>query len=202
MSPVLSALVLAIAGSTEVPQATPTAAAAASDAPAKASPDIHHFGLGLDAGVPNGAALSLVGRPWYFLRLHGGVANNAASLGVHGGFSLIPFKFFVTPVMTLEGGKFFQGGGFIDKLGLDPKAGDIARHVTYAYANLHVGLELGSPRSFVFFVHAGLSRLWGTVDDLGALLTDTFNVDGVTARNATVAATLPSAKLGFYVYFL
>jgi hypothetical protein len=211
MSPILSALLLAAAGSTGAADAvsstadavpsTTTSAADARSAPAPAR-GIRHFGIGLDAGAPNGLALSLVYRPWHFLRLHGGVAHNAASVGAHGGVSLIPFKFFVTPALTFEGGEFFRGGSLVDSLGIDPKASDVAKRVTYGYASLHLGLEFGSLRTFTFFIHGGLSRVWGTVDDLSGLLANTFAVEGVTASNATIAMTIPSAKIGFYLYFL
>lgn len=198
MSPIFLSLVMAAAGAAEGPTVV-RSVDARSPEPAKSG--ILHLGLGLDAGVPDGAALTVVGRPWYFLRLHGGVAHNVASAGVHGGLSLIPFKFYVTPAVTLEGGQFFRAGTLIDSIHVDPQAADLAKRVTYRYVNLHLGLEFGSPRSFTFYLHAGLSRLWGTVHDITGLLSNN-GVQGLTAGDAAVVATLPSAKVGFFFYFL
>ncbi len=199
MSPLLLTLVMAVAGAADAPTAV---RAADAQPPGEPRASILHLGMGLDAGVPNGAAVSVVARPWYFLRLNGGIAHNGVSTGVQGGASLIPFKFYVTPALTVEGGQFFRGGSLIDRIGIDPQVADLAKHVTYRYLNVHLGLEFGSPRSFTFYLHGGLSRVWGTVHDVTGLLSNTFGVDGLSSGDAAVVATLPSAKVGFYFYFL
>jgi hypothetical protein len=85
---------------------------------------------------------------------------------------------------------------------MDSQVSDIAKRVTYSYVNLHLGLELGSPRSFTFYLHGGLSRVWGTVHDFNGVLSNTFSAKGLTAGDAAVTMAIPSAKLGFYLYFL
>lgn len=200
MSPLVLTFLMAAAGTADGPTSVRQAEARAQDEAPKAS--ILHFGMGIDAGVPNGAGITLVGRPWHFLRLHGGVAHNVASTGVQGGLSLIPFKFYVTPALTLEGGQFFRGGSLVDRIGIDPQAADLVKHVTYRYASLHLGLEFGSPRSFTFYIHAGVSRMWGAVHDVTGILSNTFGVEGLTSGDARVVATVPSAKVGLFFYFL
>jgi len=49
------------------------------------------LGLGLAAGVPDGAAVSGVYRPFKWLRAELGGSYNMISKGVRGGVSLIPF---------------------------------------------------------------------------------------------------------------
>src|SRR5258705_5328098 len=67
------------------------------------------FGLLVDAGVPGGAGLAAMFRPWRFLRAEGGVNWNTVSFGLRGGVTVIPFEWGVTPTLHLEGGHFFDG---------------------------------------------------------------------------------------------
>ncbi len=187
------------------PSAAPAPAAEVVGAPEAApeASDDTHFGVLLDAGVPDGAGVSLVLRPWRFLRLHAGVTTNLFSAGVRGGVSLVPFHFWVTPTLTLEGGYIPAG----DANGLARIAtGDETFNtpaldkVSYGFANAQLGLEVGPPRRFTFYLRAGLSYLDGNLGGLAGALSSADPT--VESKDLHLRLTMPSAKLGFIVYFL
>ncbi len=113
-----------------------------------------HFGLLVDGGVPGGAGLAGMFRPWRFLRLEGGLNWNYLSFGLRGGVTVIPFEWGLTPTLHLEGGHFFPGDAsrFTDSAG--PKI--LLGHVPEDYLSASLGLEFGSQQRFVFFLRMGL----------------------------------------------
>jgi len=113
-----------------------------------------HFGLLVDGGVPGGAGLAGMFRPWSFLRLEGGLNWNYLSFGLRGGLTLIPFEWGLTPTLHLEGGHFFpaDAGRFTSSGGAKVLLG----HVPEDYLSASLGLEFGSQQRFVFFLRLGL----------------------------------------------
>jgi hypothetical protein len=156
-----------------------------------------HFGVFLDAGVPDGAAVSLAYRPYKFLRLHAGITDNLMGLGGRAGASL-SFYFPITPSLNFDVGKYFTGdvSRFAHSSNPTPP-------VTYSYANLQLGLEVGSPKYFMSFIRGGLRYLNGGVKDLDWAFQSSGKAgNNVTAGPATISGIIPSAKLGFAIFFL
>ena len=112
------------------------------------------FGLLVDAGVPGGAGLAAMFRPWRFLRAEGGVNWNTLSFGLRGGVTVIPFEWGVTPTLHLEGGHFFDGDA--SRFTSNAGAKVLLTSVPEDYLSASIGLEVGSQDRFVFFVRMGL----------------------------------------------
>ena len=180
---------------------TPAPPSATDSAP---EPDYLKFGMGLDAGIPDGVGLSGIYRPFTWLRANAGINWNYIGYGVHGGVSLVPFYFPITPSLNLEGGHFFETDAtpFANQLlpGQDLSAvGDALRRVSYNYGNAQLGLEVGVPRRFIFSLRAGISYLQTRIPIQQALQ----NIQGdatIEAAPVTIKATIPSVKLGFILY--
>jgi hypothetical protein len=181
-----------------------------SAAPAHASR--HLLGFATDVGLPDGANLSLVLRPASFVRLHGAVGTNSASLGFRGGATVIPHWFWhFGPSLTVEAGycrignvnsvlrTFFQVPSWMN---------DYAQQAGYAYYNAHVGIEVGRG-NVTGFIHAGGSYVDGTVRTPNSvtipqpagtsLSTDPARL--VLGQDAKVRVYTMSAKAGIIVYF-
>jgi hypothetical protein len=162
-----------------------------------------HVGLWVDAGVPDGAGVSLVFRPMSWLRLHAGATHNDVAPGIRGGVSFVPWSGIVTVSVTVEGGHYFEGNAnSLARLVLGDAAFNSAylQKVNYDYVNGHLGLEIGSQRRFVFFIHGGMSQVWGTVHSFEAGLQSSGGTS-YTASPASVRALMPSAKVGFVLFF-
>lgn len=117
--------------------------------------DGKHIGLVLDGGVPTGAGLAAMFRPWSFIRLEGGVNYNYLSFGLRGGVTLIPFEFLVTPTLHAEGGHFFDGDA--SRFSSDAAVKMVLKSVPADYLAASVGLEFGSQQGSVFFLRAGMN---------------------------------------------
>jgi hypothetical protein len=148
------------------------------------------FGMTMDIGVPDGAGLGLVVRPYLdWLRLAASVTHNGMAPGVRGGLTLDPIKFPLAPTLTVEGGHYWEGSLPIVK---DSPA------IGYNYANFHLGLEVGNRDTFRFFMRGGAS--W--IDVSTAHFQNTPGGSGSTLGNPSYSGWLaPSAKLGFAAYF-
>jgi hypothetical protein len=153
-------------------------------------------------GVPDGVVASAVYRPVEMLRLSAGGTWNYFGFGVQGGVGCKPLQWPIAPTVDLDVGHYFdadmrwvadQGAGF------PPELKPLLEKVGYNYANLHVGIEIGSSRSLVLFARAGLSYFWTTIRGVQTL-TDS---SGATVRveDPRLRATLPSVKLGI-LFFL
>lgn len=177
------------------------------DAPARARRSHRHLGLQLDGGAPDLAAAGLVYRPWSWLRVTGSALHSTAGFGARGGITLAP-AWIVAPSLTVEGGRLFEAdlSSAVARFArVSPEAEPILRRFGYTFANAQLGLEIGHPNAFVFFVRAGLSRVWTTVHGAEAAATSALD-DGTTVVTALddprVRLGIPSAKVGllFYVY--
>jgi hypothetical protein len=197
-----------------VPAAPPGAAPAAPAAGCVATEEYEcvkkvkptRWGLTLDGGFPDAAGIAVLYRPWYWLRLEaGGTTTVWASHGVRAGVSLVPFNFPVTPALTFNYGRVFEAdwNPLLEKLGStpDPELAPVLQKFGYQYVDGHVGLELGAPRRFVFFVRAGLTQIWTKVHNLSAAAASQLTDASATVSDTKVTARVPSAKVGFLVYF-
>ena len=171
----------------------------------------------IDAGVPDGIVASLVVRPLRQIKLHGGVGYNLVAPGVRFGASLAPVRWWLTPSLNVEAGRYFVGdaNGLASMFeseesadGGDGGDGDnpILRELGYDYANIHLGIEIGSTR-FSYYLQAGFSAIRGEIRNLDEALTndDDDAMDGgrrVEVReNAIVELWMPSARMGFVLFF-
>jgi hypothetical protein len=160
------------------------------------------WGLALGAGFPDFATASLMYRPVSRVRLFAGPAWNYVAWGVQGGVAVVPWSWPVSPVLSLEAGKFKRSdlGTLASSDGEDAaKVKPLLARVDYAYAAVDVGVEIGSPRGFAFSLKVGLS--WVSVGTRGAATYATDGGSTVTLRDPAFRGTLGSAKMGFHYWF-
>ncbi len=164
------------------------------------------WGLLVGAGFPEGIVADAVYRPVPEVRLFAGPMWNYVGWGVQGGVTLIPWHLGVSPLLSLEAGRYFSA----DATFLAGKAGGVPaqiepllRHVAYDYAAARVGIEIGTRDAFAITIEAGLSYL-----SLTATGTATSQVDVGSGTIATVAftnphlrGTMPSVKAGVQLWF-
>jgi hypothetical protein len=159
------------------------------------------LGLVLGAGVPEGIGVSVMLRPWKALRLHGGVASNLMTIGLHGGLSLVPFDFPLAPVLMFEAGRFAEGdlSRLAERLELPNDLRDYGK-LGYDFTTATVGLELGVPRRFVVFARVGASWVRGHLTprevDLGNDSTRATLKPGVVE----LRALMPAARIGLQFF--
>lgn len=164
--------------------------------------DLPRVGVQLDAGVPDGAGLSVVVRPLRALQAHAGVVTHGGSAGGRLGLTWVPFAAFVRPTLTLEAGHYLPGDfNRVARLALrrpDFQSGLLER-IHYDFANAHLGLEVGSQR-VAFSLRGGLSYM--AVSAPGERDVELPGDGGrTTVDGARLRLTLPSLKLGFAVFF-
>jgi len=164
------------------------------------------FGLQLDAGAPDAAALGLLYRPWRPLRLGSSVLHNSAGFGLRGGLTLAP-SWKLAPSLTVEGGHFFEANAWpvlSRYTSLSEDARPVFERFGYSFASAQLGLEVGAPSRFVVFLRAGLSRVWWRVRNADAAARGAIDDDRTVVTeldDPSVVLTLPSAKLGMAVFF-
>src|SRR5262249_19642905 len=126
-----------------------------------------------------------------------------AGVGAHAGVTLIPFNFWVTPTLTLEGGTQFRHDyrPLLSKFGIDainaPWA-PVAAQFGYEYANAHLGLEFGSPRRFIFTLRGGISYLSTKLTGASGLASQ---LNELTLTDPSLRLTIPTIKIAFILYF-
>jgi hypothetical protein len=199
MSSVVFVLALSLASASPVAQLEPQPAA----------PEVERghtrWGLLLDAGLPDALGASLLFRPLPWLRFNGGVATNTVGFGARAGVG-IAFYFPITPSLNLDVGHFFPTDyrPLFERFGQQVPTGPerlVLQRFGYDFASAMVGLELGSPRHFSFFVRAGLSYWSIRVEATQDILREVTDDASITARPFTLRFTAPAAKLGFLIYF-
>jgi hypothetical protein len=173
-------------------------------APASWTAETGTIGVMTDVGVPDGGTASLVVRPVRALRLEGGVAHDVVGPGVRGSVTWIPFGTWATPVVSVGYGRFFErdANGLVQKISGDPTlSSPLLDKVGYDFANARIGIELGK-KYFTFFLHAGVSRVTGTVHNLDQVAaTETANsMVSVTTTDPKLTLWGVSANLGFIFY--
>ena len=106
--------------------------------------------------------------------------------GVRVGVTVDPIAFPIAPTLTVEGGHAWEGWlVFVND----------APSVSYNYANLHLGIEMGNRATFRFFLRGGVSWLDGSTAHLD---TGTSGAIGNPSYRGWLA---PTGKLGFSAYF-
>lgn len=166
----------------------------------------HILGLQLDAGVPDVTGVSVIYRPWSYVRFNGGMLYNLAGYGVRGGASIQPY-FPIAPSLNLEAGHYF-GANVFKKISsytsIDDNLKPVLSDVGYTFVNASLGLEIGHPDWFVFFIRGGLSKVWLTVKNANASLPaakagSDFSISSMA--DPTVKLGIPNVKLGFMLFF-
>jgi hypothetical protein len=202
LDPVLAATVVpAPALAAKADAARPAAKVEAAAAP-RAPGRLPRFGVALGAGFPEFATLSVLYRPWRFLRLSAGPTWNYVGWGGNVGLTLVPVNWWITPLLGVEAGKFLRSDYSKLVKSDDAETRDLKpllRRVDYSYTAVDLGLELGSPRSFALTLRFGLSFVWLSAAGTGARTTDGGTT--LTFTNPSLRATLPSAKLGLQYWF-
>jgi hypothetical protein len=173
-------------------------AAAAADGDGSARPKL--LGAQLSAGFPQGFGAAVVVRPLPWLRAHAGFAHNILGPGIQGGVTLAPWQFAIVPTLTLEAGRFFQTDVSDDFSGTFPDAFDPSlRRFGYDFYSAQLGLEVGSQRSFVFFLRGGLAWLRSGLDGVSG-----FRPEGsdtiVDVADLRLRAVVPTVNLGLVFY--
>jgi len=171
-----------------------------------AEPRYPEFGVSLDAAAPAGVTLAFVYRPVPFVRLWAGPAWNYLAFGAEGGVGLAPFQGAVTPVLSVEGGRYRSANvkaRFGIKSGTDANDPSVLlEDVTVSYGSVLLGVEMGSPRGFSFGLRLGLSRLWLK---MGRSATFSADQNGqpttLTLVDPTAGGVAPALKLGFTYWF-
>lgn len=163
------------------------------------------FGLMLDAGVTEGAGLSVSFQPTRAVRLHLGGTHNGMRPGARAGLTLLPLRGWMTPALSLELGHARPA----DARCLERRLADRTlppspsfERVGYTYASALLGLEVRTPQRLTFFIRGGFSvlELYGPgMEELdepfrGALAPQ-------EAWPWRVRSTRPTAKLGILLTF-
>jgi hypothetical protein len=156
---------------------------------------LRKLGLMFDLGTMDGAMMSLVYRPWPWLRFHGGGGTNGASAGMRVGAVATPFRD-AGWSFSLDGGHFFPGnvnGLFATFAGSDYDDSHLLERFDYDYVNLQVGWDV-ERGDLLFFARGGVGLLWTQLpsDDLGGI----SNLSSLVDPDGSVEALLPSLKVG------
>jgi hypothetical protein len=161
------------------------------------------FGLMADVGAPDGLAVAGVFRPLDWLRFNAGLLTNTVGVGVRAGASWVPLRAAITPSLNLDIGRYFNGdySKLVDRFGGDPAgAVDAIGDVGYTFWTASVGLELGNPQSFSFFLRAGYARWFFSDVPVEQFLQDETGDTRISARPVSVDAGSPAVKLGVILY--
>jgi hypothetical protein len=159
-------------------------------------PPLPRLAVAVSGGSPEFVTASLVFRPFPSVRFFGGPSWSYFAWGLQGGVVVAPWNGSVTPTLSVAVGKIFPAdlsryAGSGAKRELEP----LLRRVDYQYAAVDLGLELGNPRGFAFFLRLGLAFASASADGDATYVADRGAT--VTVKDAAVHATVPSLKLGF-----
>lgn len=163
------------------------------------------FGLMLDAGVPEGAGLSVSFRPRREVRLHLGATHNGIRAGARAGLTLLPMRGWMTPALTLELGHAQPAS----ERSLERRMADRTlppspsfERVGYTYASALLGLEMEMPKNLTFFIRGGFTVMEFYGPGMGDL--DEPFLDALAPEETKpwrVRSTRPTAKLGLLLSF-
>lgn len=167
------------------------------------------WGLLVEGGFPEGATASVVYRPVSDLRFWAGPAWNYVGWGLQGGVTLVPWHLGVSPLFSIEGGRYFSADArFLAKSasGIPQELKPLLESVSYDYAAAHVGIEIGTRDAFAISLRAGLSYLSLVANGTHTLDTTTTSggttsVAHVSFTDARLRGTIPSVKLGVQLWF-
>ena len=160
------------------------------------------FGLLLDGGFPDGVGLSAVLRPWRALRADAGVTYNVLGFGVRAGATLLPLRWAVAPLLRAEVGHAFESdaSGLASSFGVRTSESVLLKAVSYDYASLQLGLQLGRGDRFALVVQGGLAWFRGPVKNFQAAVRAANPGSTLEAADPTVSGSVPCASIGF-VFF-
>jgi hypothetical protein len=160
------------------------------------------FGLLLDGGFPDGLGLSAVARPWRALRADAGVTYNVLGFGVRAGATLLPLPWAVAPLLRAEVGHAFESdaSGLASSFGLRTSESVLLKAVSYDYASLQVGLQIGRGDRFALVVQGGLAWFRGPVKNFQAAVRAASPGSTLEVADPTVSGSVPCASVGF-VFF-
>jgi len=173
--------------------------ARAQDAPAEGQ---LRLGVVVDAGFPQGASVGILVRPVPAIRFWAGPAWNYIGLGLQGGIAVVPWHFALTPVLSVEAGRYFSSDvSFLasDSQGVPPEIAPLLEDVSYSYAAVHAGLEFGSQTGMVFSLRAGLSYI--SLQARGTATVTDSSGTVVQFTDPKVRGTIPSVKFGVLFWF-
>ncbi|MCP3104657.1 hypothetical protein LZ198_37915 [Myxococcus sp. K15C18031901] len=163
------------------------------------------FGLMLDAGIPEGAGLSVAFRPTRLVRLHLGATHNGIRAGGRAGLTLLPMRGWLTPAISLD----FGHAQPADERRLERRLSDLSQppvpsleRVGYTYVSALLGLEVRMPSRITFFVRGGLSFMELNAPGLEGL-EEPFRraISPAEEKPWTMRLIRPTAKLGFLLSF-
>jgi hypothetical protein len=169
----------------------------------RAAPELPRLGLAADVGVPEGLTVAAMFRAVPSLRLWLGPSWNYVGLGLQGGVHWAPLPWALAPALSVEAGRYFSSDLTWlaqDSGGVPAEVEPLLRDVSYSYASVHLGFELGSPRGLAFSIRAGLSYLW-LVARGTATSSDATGETRVQFTDPQLRATIPSVKLGLHYWF-
>lgn len=162
------------------------------------------LGVTVDAGVPDGAAASIVYRPISQFRFHVGATHNMITTGVRAGVSIVPLRSWFSPSLNFDAGSYKEGDAnpLVQMISGDEGLhNDQLERVGYRYANAHLGIELGRKRA-TFYLHAGGSYIAGKIRNLDAATDGESSTTVSFTTDPDVRLLTVSAKLGLIIYFL
>ncbi len=166
----------------------------------------HHYGVMVDAGLPDGVNTSFIYRPAPQLRLHVGGGYNLISKGFRAGATMLTNPGTVSGSFSLEAGHYTEGdaNSLAGSLTGDEQISlGVLKAVGYNYGNAHVGVEVGI-RRFTFYVHLGMSFMMTEARNLNDLFAEDAE-DGepmIEIRDdPSILFYTVSARLGAIVYF-
>ena len=160
---------------------------------------VRHFGALVDFGAPDLLGVALVGRPLRWMRLHLGAVTNFAAPGIRGGVTFVPINYYISPSITIEGGKIWEG----DATAVAAAFGFQSRSLTrfgYDFMNAHLGIELGAPNRFLFFIHAGISYVATELRGIEDMVRQDTGDPTITVSDPSLRYWGPSGKIGFALY--
>lgn len=163
------------------------------------------WGMSVQGAFPEGLGADLVFRPVSEVRLFAGPMWNYVGWGVQGGVTLIPWQMGISPLLSLEAGRYFSADAtFLARRsgGVPAELEPLLKNVSYDYAALHAGIEIGTRDAFAFTVLAGLSYLSLTANGTSTTQVTTGGTTAtVTFTDPRLRATMPSAKVGLLFWF-
>ncbi len=181
----------------------PAANVAAKESAREEAAHSNAWGLAIDAGLPEGAAVSLAFRPVPKIRFWAGPAWNYVSWGLQGGITAVVMRSVITPIISAEGGRYFKTDvSFLarNSQGVPEELKPLLANMGSWYAAAHVGVEAGNPRGLSMSLRAGISYM--VLDSRGtATFTDQGTGVVVTMTNPRVRGAMPSLKLGVQYWF-
>ncbi len=181
------------------PQGTPPSSSPPAATAAPVDDSFPQFGLQLAVGAPDGAVLSFVYSPWYWVLFDAGFAYTLAP-GFVLGVEFRPINFFISPIVRGEYGYYFAGGT-ADQIkkwaGVPPEQYALIGDASYNWWSGLVGIALGSRRGFTFTLEGGVGLL--SLNVKGG--SGTINNVQVTTAEWKAQSFMPVARLSFLFFF-